>query len=302
MGDRHDAAAIRLTLRPQGLLAPLDQPTSTPVGPGRRTLVLPGFHAQGWPPGREDPEPSLRGLRRRDRALAGSGQTGSYTEQAMSITVKLPGELAALLAEEAARQSLTPDELAAGVSVSSAMRVQSARERGSTTSSPLATDRYSAASAAGSSWRSSSQPVSASTSSVVISGPGCDSSRSRQASCAGSLRSAAASSTPMSTSRVSDRTLRRASPRLPPRCGRNWTRQSRRTRGAAGSGCARPVKNTKISAGSAKLPIQVVRLAPNPPSGLAVSNAASEIAKFAKLSTSATDQVREKTPTGAARW
>lgn len=33
----------------------------------------------------------------------------------MSITVKLPDELAALLAQEAARQSLTPDELAARV-------------------------------------------------------------------------------------------------------------------------------------------------------------------------------------------
>ncbi|MGO9788564.1 MAG: hypothetical protein ACLP8S_03255 [Solirubrobacteraceae bacterium] len=33
----------------------------------------------------------------------------------MSITVKLPDGLAALLAEEAARQSLTPDELAARV-------------------------------------------------------------------------------------------------------------------------------------------------------------------------------------------
>jgi hypothetical protein len=52
VGDRNDAAAIRLTLRPQGLLAPLDQPTSTPLGPGRRALVLPGFHAQGSPPGR----------------------------------------------------------------------------------------------------------------------------------------------------------------------------------------------------------------------------------------------------------
>jgi hypothetical protein len=51
VGDRHDAAAIRLTLRPQGLLAPLDQPTST-VRPGRRALVLPGFHAQGSPPRR----------------------------------------------------------------------------------------------------------------------------------------------------------------------------------------------------------------------------------------------------------
>lgn len=33
----------------------------------------------------------------------------------MSTTVKLPDDLAALLAEEAARQSLTPDELAARV-------------------------------------------------------------------------------------------------------------------------------------------------------------------------------------------
>lgn len=33
----------------------------------------------------------------------------------MSTTVRLPDELAALLAEEAARQSLTPDELAARV-------------------------------------------------------------------------------------------------------------------------------------------------------------------------------------------
>jgi hypothetical protein len=33
----------------------------------------------------------------------------------MSITVKLPDELAALLAQEAAHQSLTPDELAARV-------------------------------------------------------------------------------------------------------------------------------------------------------------------------------------------
>jgi hypothetical protein len=33
----------------------------------------------------------------------------------MSTTVALPDELAALLAEEAARQSLTPDELAARV-------------------------------------------------------------------------------------------------------------------------------------------------------------------------------------------
>jgi hypothetical protein len=42
--------------------------------------------------------------------------------------------------------------------------------------------RIQRGSAAGPSWRSSSQPVSASTSSVVIRGPGCDSSRSRQRS------------------------------------------------------------------------------------------------------------------------
>ena len=46
---------------------------------------------------------------------AAPGREGAYTDQAMSITVKLPDELAALLAEEAARQSVTPDELAARV-------------------------------------------------------------------------------------------------------------------------------------------------------------------------------------------
>ena len=39
----------------------------------------------------------------------------AYTEVAMSITVKLPEDVAALLSEEAARQSMTPDELAARV-------------------------------------------------------------------------------------------------------------------------------------------------------------------------------------------
>ena len=52
----------------------------------------------------------------------------------------------------------------------------------------------------------------------------------------------------------------------------------RRSRGSPGTGCptrdsAPTVKNTRISAGSAKLPTQVVRLAPRPPSGLAVSSA-----------------------------
>jgi len=44
-----------------------------------------------------------------------AGQGWAYTDKAMSITVELPDDLAALLAEEAARQSLTPDELAARV-------------------------------------------------------------------------------------------------------------------------------------------------------------------------------------------
>jgi len=52
VGHGNDAAAIRLMLRPQGLFAPLDQPTSTSKSRGRRVLVLPGFHAQGSPPGR----------------------------------------------------------------------------------------------------------------------------------------------------------------------------------------------------------------------------------------------------------
>ena len=42
-------------------------------------------------------------------------RAGSYTQKTISITVKLPDELAALLAEEAAPQSVTPDELAARV-------------------------------------------------------------------------------------------------------------------------------------------------------------------------------------------
>jgi hypothetical protein len=47
------------------------------------------------------------------------------------------------------------------------------------------------------------------------------------------------------------------------------------------------VKNTRISAGSAMLPIQLARLAPSPPYGLAVSRPASEIMKPASVSTNA---------------
>ena len=47
------------------------------------------------------------------------------------------------------------------------------------------------------------------------------------------------------------------------------------------------VKNTRIRAGSAILPIQLARLAPRPPNGLAVSRAASEMAKLARVSTNA---------------
>ena len=54
MGDRHDAAAIRLTLRPQGLLAPLDQPTSTPSGRAAGHLYFRAFTPKGRPPGAPD--------------------------------------------------------------------------------------------------------------------------------------------------------------------------------------------------------------------------------------------------------
>ena len=47
------------------------------------------------------------------------------------------------------------------------------------------------------------------------------------------------------------------------------------------------VKKTRISAGSAMLPIQLARLAPRPPYGLAVSSPASEITKPASASTNA---------------
>ena len=47
------------------------------------------------------------------------------------------------------------------------------------------------------------------------------------------------------------------------------------------------VKNTRISAGSAMLPIQLARLAPSPPYGLPVSSAASDVMKLASVSTNA---------------
>ena len=47
------------------------------------------------------------------------------------------------------------------------------------------------------------------------------------------------------------------------------------------------VKKTRISAGSAMLPIQLARLAPSPPYGLAVSSPASEITKLASARTNA---------------
>jgi hypothetical protein len=54
VGDRNDAAAIRLTLRPQGLLAPLDQPTSTPWGRAAGHLYFRAFTPKGRPPGAPD--------------------------------------------------------------------------------------------------------------------------------------------------------------------------------------------------------------------------------------------------------
>ena len=83
-------------------------------------------------------------------------------------------------------------------------------------------------------------------SSVVTSGPGCASSSSRQAAWSGSLRSAAASSTPVSTTSVSDRTPRRACPPPQRRCERSSTRQARRTRASVGQGCARPALARRV--------------------------------------------------------
>ena len=55
VGDRNDAAAIRLTLRPPRIArAPGPTDLDPKLGPGRRALVLPGFHAQGSPPGAPD--------------------------------------------------------------------------------------------------------------------------------------------------------------------------------------------------------------------------------------------------------
>jgi hypothetical protein len=107
------------------------------------------------------------------------------------------------------------------------------------------TDR-SAASAAAPSCRSISHPASAITSPVVTSGPGRASSSSRQAVWSGSLLSAAASSTPVSTTSVSDRTLRRACPPPQRRCDRSSMRQARRTRASVGQGCARPALAQRV--------------------------------------------------------
>src|ERR1035441_7729001 len=54
VGDRHDAAAIRLTLRPQGLLAPLDQPTRPQEGRAAGHLYFRAFTPKGRPPGAPD--------------------------------------------------------------------------------------------------------------------------------------------------------------------------------------------------------------------------------------------------------
>lgn len=57
--------------------------------------------------------------------------------------------------------------------------------------------------------------------------------------------------------------------------------------GLSDADTAPTVKNTRISAGSARLPTQLALLAPSPPSGLAVSNPASDITKLARVSTNA---------------
>ena len=54
------------------------------------------------------------------------------------------------------------------------------------------------------------------------------------------------------------------------------------------------VKNTRINAGSARLPTQLVRLDPRPPSGLAVSSPASVSQSPPGEHERATDQIREK--------
>lgn len=70
------------------------------AGPASSWSGTPGL---GWSPG-----PDLEQKRRLDR------QPRRYT-RLMSVNVRLPDDLAALLAEEAARQSVTADELAARV-------------------------------------------------------------------------------------------------------------------------------------------------------------------------------------------
>jgi hypothetical protein len=54
VGAPNDAAAIRLMLRPQGLLAPLDQPTTTPKGRATGHLYFRAFTLTGRPPNAPD--------------------------------------------------------------------------------------------------------------------------------------------------------------------------------------------------------------------------------------------------------
>jgi len=54
VGGRNDAAAIRLMLRPHGLLAPLDQPTSTPRLRAAGHLYFRAFTPRGRPPSAPD--------------------------------------------------------------------------------------------------------------------------------------------------------------------------------------------------------------------------------------------------------
>ena len=54
VGHGNDAAAIRLMLRPQGLLAPLDQPTTTPRDRAAGHLYFRAFTPKGRPPSAPD--------------------------------------------------------------------------------------------------------------------------------------------------------------------------------------------------------------------------------------------------------
>ena len=98
MGDRNDAAAIRLTLRPQGLLAPLDQPTTTPRGRAAGHLYFRAFAPKGRPPDAPDmttwgtSDNSQGGTRTRwiDAVMGCNGKPGyGATDQAGSGDVRL---------------------------------------------------------------------------------------------------------------------------------------------------------------------------------------------------------------------